>query len=139
MMRGLLKALLNYCINMNDKEPKEWTKARVDAFAVSSLRAGFRRFPTKWEVNAEGKMGKHVNKYSGRMAEHYLCASCGGLFIARDVQVDHIDPVVDPVVGFVNLDTFSDRLHCPKDNMQLLCKPCHKEKTNVERKERKKK
>ena len=37
----------------------------------------------------------------GRLAEHYLCASCGGFFIARDVQVDHIDPVVNPEVGFV--------------------------------------
>ena len=124
---------------MSDKKPKEWTKAQVQAFAVSSLRAGFRRFPPKWEVIAEGKMGKKVNKYTGRMAEHYLCVSCGGLFIARDVQVDHIDPVVDPVVGFESLDTFSERLHCPKPNMQLLCKPCHKDKTNRERKERKKK
>jgi len=55
------------------------------------------------------------------------------------VQIDHTDPVVDPATGFVNWDTYFDRLYCEVENLQVLCKPCHKDKTNVERKERKKK
>jgi len=30
-------------------------------------------------------------------------------------------------------------LYCEADNLQVLCKPCHKQKTAEERKERKKK
>ena len=98
-----------------------------------------RRYPPKWQALKDAGMGKKVNKYSGRMAEHYLCTGCGNFFIARDVQIDHTDPVVDPATGFVNWDTYFDRLYCEVENLQVLCKPCHKDKTNRERKERKKK
>jgi hypothetical protein len=59
------------------------------------------------------------------------CAGCGGFFVARDVQVDHIDPVVDPEDGFQDLDVFIDRLYCEAENLQVLCKECHKVKTNL--------
>jgi 5-methylcytosine-specific restriction endonuclease McrA len=117
----------------------EWTEARWRAFIISAARAGMRRYPPKWKAFKEAGVGKKVNKHSGRMAEHYLCADCGGFFVARDVQVDHVDPVVDPSTGFVSWETYFDRLYCETDNLQVLCKPCHKEKTNRERKERKKK
>ena len=116
----------------------EWTEARFRAFIISALRAYMRRFPPKWKALDEAKVGKRVNKRSGRLAEHYLCASCGGFFVARDVQVDHINPVVDPQTGFEDWWTYMDRLYCEVDNLQVLCKECHKEKTNEERKERKK-
>jgi 5-methylcytosine-specific restriction endonuclease McrA len=32
-----------------------------------------------------------------------------------------------------------NRLYCEAENLQVLCKPCHKDKTNAERKERMKK
>ena len=126
---------------MNNREYNdgEWTEARWRAFIISAARAGMRRYPPFGKSRKKVGAGKKVNKYSGRMAEHYSCADCGGLFIAKDVQVDHIDPVVEPATGFVNFDTLIHRLYCETDNLQVLCKPCHKEKTNRERKERKKK
>lgn len=116
----------------------EWTEARYRAFVISALRAYMKRFPPKWKALKAAMVGKKVNKHSGRMAEHYLCASCGDFFIARDVQVDHIDPVISPSDGFQDWWTFISRLYCEADNLQVLCKPCHKDKTNKERKERKK-
>ena len=117
----------------------EWTEAQLRNFAISALRAAFRKYPGKWKALTKGKSGKMINKLSGRLAEHYLCASCGGFFIARDVQVDHIEPVVSPQEGFQDWWTYMNRLYCEADNLQVLCKPCHKEKTAEERKERKKK
>ena len=116
----------------------EWTEARYRAFVISALRAYMKRFPPKWKALKAAMVGRKVNKYSGRLAEHYLCANCGEFFIARDVQVDHIDPVVSPNEGFQDWWTFITRLYCEAENLQVLCKPCHKEKTNRERKERKK-
>ena len=114
----------------------EWTEARFRAFIISALRAYMKRFPPKWKALKAAMVGKKINKRTGRLAEHYLCASCGGFFVARDVQVDHIDPVVSPEEGFQDWWTYFNRLYCEADNLQVLCKQCHKEKTNAERKER---
>ena len=70
---------------------------------------------------------------------HYSCAECKHHFIAAEVQVDHINPVVDPKKGFVNWDDFINRMFCEQSNLQVLCKPCHKIKTDQEKLERKKK
>ena len=117
----------------------EWTEARFRAFVISALRAYMKRYPPKWKALKDAMVGKKVNKRSGRLAEHYECASCNGFFVARDVQVDHIEPVVAPDEGFKDWWTYINRLYCEADNLQVLCKPCHKEKTNAERKERSKK
>ena len=117
----------------------EWTEARFRAFIISALRAYMKRFPPKWKALKAAMVGKKVNKRTGRLAEHYLCADCGGFFVARDVQVDHIDPVVSPEEGFQDWWTYMNRLYCEAENLQVLCKPCHKDKTNAERKERAKK
>jgi 5-methylcytosine-specific restriction endonuclease McrA len=70
---------------------------------------------------------------------HYKCAECKQLFVVTDVQVDHINPVVDPKKGFTTWDNFIDRMFCEMKNLQVLCKPCHKIKTDQEKLERKKK
>ena len=117
----------------------EWTEARFRAFIISALRAYMKRFPPKWKALKAASLGRLINKRSGRLAEHYRCAECLEPFVARDVQVDHINPVVDPAKGFEDWPTYMERLYCEADNLQVLCKPCHKDKTNEERKERKKK
>ena len=117
----------------------EWTEARFRAFIISALRAYMKRYPPKWKALKAAAVGRLTNKRSGRLAEHYQCASCEDFFVARDVQVDHIEPVVNPAKGFEDWWTYMNRLYCEAENLQVLCKPCHKDKTNEERKERKKK
>lgn len=97
-----------------------------------------KRFPPKWKASKAAMVGRMVNERTGRLAEHYKCAACEGFFVARDVQVDHIKPVVDPDKGFKDWWTYINRLYCEKENLQVLCKECHKAKTNEERKARKK-
>lgn len=111
----------------------EWTDGRVKGFIVGVLRAGARRWPPKFETLKEACVGKKENKKTKRMAMHYRCAGCKGEFPSSAVNVDHIDPVVDPLVGFVNWDTFITRLYCEKENLQCLCKDCHDKKTKEER------
>ena len=95
-----------------------------------------KRFPPKWKALKAASIGRVINKRSGRLAEHYKCASCTDYFVARDVQVDHIEPVVSPQEGFQDWWTYMNRLYCEAENLQVLCKPCHKQKTAEERKER---
>lgn len=70
---------------------------------------------------------------------HYKCASCEAEFPMKKVQVDHKKPVVHPKDGFVDWDTFINRLYVEKSNLQVLCKPCHEVKSKSERAKRGKK
>lgn len=117
----------------------EWTDARFRSFVTSALRAASRRWPPKYKALKEAFVGRKVNAKTGKMAMHYKCASCKKQFVAADVQVDHIEPVVDPTKGFQTWDIFINRIFCEIENLQTLCKPCHKIKTDQEKQERKKK
>ena len=113
---------------------KEWTPARKKAFIISVLRSGTRRWPPKYETLNEAKTEKKVNLLSGRIAQHYRCAVCKEEFPAKLVEVDHIIPVAS-IDGFISWDSFIENLFCEKENLQVVCKPCHLEKTKKERSE----
>lgn len=113
-----------------------WTDGRLKTFITSTLRGGFRKYPPKYETLKEASVGKKLNPKSKRMAEHFICKSCNKEFPAKEVQVDHIKPVVCPKKGFKDWNTFIDRLFCDKDNLQVLCSECHDVKTAQERGER---
>jgi len=119
------------------KSQKEWTPARKKSFIVSVLRGGSRRWPPKYETLNESKTEKKVNTLTGRIAQHFRCASCGGEFPAKQVNVNHKVPVVDPEIGFTTWDDFIERLFCDKSLLEVLCVPCHKEVTEIENKARK--
>ena len=115
---------------------KEWTEGRRKSFITSVIRAGFRRYPQKYECLKNAYKETKTNKKSGRLAKHYLCAGCKEMYIQADVQVDHITPVVSPK-GFITWDNFINNLFCDVSNLQILCKQCHAVKTKEERNARK--
>jgi len=115
--------------------PLQWTEARRHSFIVSVLRAGTRRWPPKYQTLAEAKVGIKKNKKTGRMAQHFRCASCNHEFSATVVEVDHITPVVGND-GFTSWDDYIERMFVDKEGFQVLCKPCHKKKTLEEKGER---
>ena len=112
---------------------KEWTEGRIRAFITSTLRAGSRRWPPKFTVLNNAKTEKKVNEKTGRIAQHYRCNKCKQEFTSKDVEVDHIKPVIDPKKGFQSWDVYIQRLFCEEKNLQVLCKTCHKEKSNKEK------
>lgn len=118
------------------KKKFEWTQARLKNFIISALRSASNRYPPKYECLNAAKVGKKVNKATGRLAEHYKCAACNKHFVAKEVQIDHIEPVVNPLTGFIDWNTFVSRMFCPITNLQVLCKGCHKVKSDKEKKER---
>jgi 5-methylcytosine-specific restriction endonuclease McrA len=124
---------------MTKRNGGEWTEARFRSFVTSALRAASRRWPPKYKALKVAFVGRKVNTKTGKLAMHYKCANCCKHFVATDVQVDHIEPVVDPIKGFQTWDIFINRIFCEIENLQTLCKPCHKIKTDLEKQERKKK
>lgn len=115
----------------------KWTLGRKKAFITSVIRGGFRRWPAKYDALKDAKAGKKINPKTNREAMHYTCNGCKQDYPAKDVQVDHIDPVVCLKDGFVDWDTYIQRMYVEKEKLQVLCKDCHQKKSSMERSKRK--
>jgi hypothetical protein len=71
----------------------------------------------------------------------YRCEGCNGHFKANQLQIDHIEPVVDIKTGFLNLENWVLRLLVGPEKLQALCQSendegeqfgCHAVKTKTE-------
>lgn len=97
----------------------------VKAFAIAVLRRASYRAPARSEALRQARSARNT----------YHCKKCSASFSRREVQIDHKLPVVS-TSGWDSFDGFIDRLFCGVDGLQVLCKPCHKEKTQAENKAR---
>ena len=93
---------------MKKKTEKIWSP---DSYIKSYLRKIWRWSPTR----------KDCLKASS-------CASCKKR--SSDLYADHIDPVVNPNTGFIDWNTYIDRMFNGK--LQALCEGCHAAKTKEE-------
>ncbi|MHA1305457.1 MAG: HNH endonuclease [Candidatus Heimdallarchaeaceae archaeon] len=113
---------------------------KLKNFIVSILRRGsYKHKPRQEALNcAKIKVGEFS---TGRARYKYKCASCGELFMRKDICLDHIKPVV-PVEWEVQADwnwgTYLERMYCGAENYQTLCSECHDVKTKGENNDRKK-
>jgi 5-methylcytosine-specific restriction endonuclease McrA len=78
---------------------------------------------------------KRLCKKKGRQKYEYQCAACNKWYKGADVQVDHIVPC-GSLKSYDDLPRFVKLMFCEADNLQVLCKECHQDKTNKEREER---
>ena len=52
------------------------------------------------------------------------------------IEIDHIDPVIDPKNGFVDWNTYMERRWVPAECYQAICRECHLEKSAIEDEQR---
>lgn len=128
----MCQSSLTYMTNLK-RNSGRWTDARYKSFIVSALRAASRRWPPKFETLHEAYVGQKTNPKTKRISKHYQCKACSQVFPGKDVQVDHIEPVVSTSEGFTTWDAFIQRLFCEKEGLQVLCTPCHNIKTQKEK------
>lgn len=104
------------------------------------MRRAFRRYPAYKECLENAKSVYYVISKHGKDLRRvqFKCASCQKQFSRKDIAVDHLASVVDPMVGFIDYDTYAKRLFCNLDNLQVLCNKgtssCHKLKSKEENK-----
>lgn len=115
---------------MSQRNGGKWTEGRFRGFITSALRGAMRRWPPKFEALKLAFAGTKVNPKTKRKAKHFTCAECEKEFVQANVQVDH----KVPIGSCKTWDEFIEKLFCETDNLQVLCKPCHKKKTKEERK-----
>ena len=112
----------------------KWTEAKFKSFIKGNLR----RCTQKWAPISESLSAARTRR------GFYRCAGCGEEVPAtmkkegsvrreKNVHVDHIQPVIDPAVGWVSWDDTIEKMFSELDNLQVLCTPCHTEKTNEEK------
>lgn len=108
----------------------QWTEGRFNGFIKNVLRAGSNKWPPKWDVKKAARQGRNKYLCAGYETEPHVCGNA-------DVIVDHIDPVIPVDQTSVSWDMVIERLFCERENLQVLCKDCHKRKTRDENKKRK--
>jgi len=93
---------------------------------VTFAKGALRRASLMWapinqcRTNARRERGK------------YECAMCHELFGPKEVQIDHIESVIDINKGWESWDVYIERLFCDIENLACLCKQCHSSKTSAE-------
>lgn len=65
----------------------------------------------------------------------YRCAICMELFGPKEIQLDHIAPIV-PETGWDGFGNYIRRLFCAAEELQVLCRRCHGKKTKSEKSSR---
>lgn len=58
--------------------------------------------------------------------------------IMERIDIDHKKPIISVEHGFTDWNDLINGMFCGEDNLWAICKPCHDEKTKLEREERKK-
>ena len=111
----------------------QWTEARYRSFIISTLRRSSSRWGPRNTAKKNARHHEKLPNATGRMVFHSKCACCADLVPETTSSVDHIDPVIDPNVGFESWDTYITRMYCEEEGFQVLCKPCHDTKTKEER------
>lgn len=111
-----------------------WTEAKFRSFVKGNLR----RSSMKWAPINQCKKAARTRR------GFYLCAGCGKEVAAtvkeegsrrrtNNVHVDHIEPIIDPAIGWTTWDDCIERMFCELDNLQVLCTTCHKTVTDEEK------
>ena len=105
----------------------------------AKIIAALRLLARYWSPKKEARKAAMVMVDKGlykngnqKKVQQFKCRECAELFGTKEVQVDHIDPVVSVERGFTDWNDYIDRLFCSVDNLQVLCKPCHKVKSKIE-------
>lgn len=62
----------------------------------------------------------------------YACNSCKAAFGPKQINRDHIVPVISVETGFTNWTDYINRLFVKSDGIQILCELCHENKTSTE-------
>jgi len=111
---------------MNKRNGGQWTDARFRSFITSALRGAHGRWNPKSVCKREGWVRRGF----------YRCDGCGEVGPAtlpplegrkrrrNNSCVDHINPVVDPEVGFTDWNEYIERMFIEVEGYQLLCWEC---------------
>ncbi len=95
---------------------------------ISTLRRASYRWEPRYRTLVEARVARG----------QYKCNICDQIVGRKDINIDHIIPVVGPE-GYVDWNTYIKRMFCDRSGFQAICTKCHDIKTATEKTERMKK
>jgi hypothetical protein len=107
-------------------------------FLIPKLRNMSRWWPEKAKTMQLAREQVHIGFYKNGKPEYktmFKCAQCGELFDRKEIDVDHINPVVS-VDGFTDWDDYITNLFCDSNKLQILCEADHFIKSQAENEQR---
>lgn len=93
------------------------------------IRSCLRQKSRWWKPIAEAKKAVRKTVRGKRHKYEYQCNDCKKWFKDKEIEVDHIIEAGSLRNGD-DLKGFVERLFCEIDGLVVLCKPCHRTKTN---------
>lgn len=117
---------------------KKKPKYNQSSAIISALKRTFSRSPVVTEVKnlvrTEHDQFKKDGTLAKKKAVRFKCAECKKIHMGKDIQVDHLEVVVPLNIPakYICMDTLINRLFVTAAELQVLCKPCHKEKSKKE-------
>lgn len=124
------------------RRKKKAKKYNQNSAVISALKRSFSRSPIVKEMLDDVRYEKVWYKKDGSPAARprvlFECAECGSREMRKNVQCDHVFPVVPVEIPskHMSLAMICHRLFVGKDKLQILCKPCHKKKSQEENAQR---
>lgn len=97
-------------------------ESKRHSYIRSTVRGASRRWPEKTKAYRAARISRGI----------YECAMCKNKFKPKEVELDHIVPIVDPNDGFTTWDDYLMKLFCKAEDYQVLCISCHSAKTLTE-------
>lgn len=105
------------------RNKKEWSP---DRYLLAAFRKVFRWSPERRKALAR------AFRYKKGKIEYYECEECHEIVPRKQKQVDHIEPVIRPLIGFSGYDDLRQRVFVSASLLRVLCKACHQSKTQAE-------
>lgn len=121
---------------VKDRNGGTWTESQYFSAIRSALRAKFRFWrPMTNVLNKASRPYKGPNKLQKK---EYQCKKCKKWYKRTEVEIDHITEA-GSLRTYADIVPFLKRLTKENESAyQVLCKPCHKEKTDSYKKSKKK-
>lgn len=125
------------------KKPKKFI---LSAYMKNAVRRLSYKFRSRSEALIAVRIPRPADWPNKRVQYVVPCASCGFLFEQGETQCDHIDPII-PTSGWPqapkselyecttddkDMNVLVYRTFVPAKRLQIMCRPCHKEKSNAE-------
>lgn len=114
---------------------QDYTPWKSKSQYINWIRGGLRklwsRHPSKTEIRKQHREKRDNGK--GRMVFHNQCNMCKEWYKTADTEIDHLK-CNPPFKDLKDIAEYAENLlNVGVEDLQILCKPCHKIKTYSER------
>ena len=106
-------------------------KSMTTSAFFGMIRSALRRLSLHWKPRGSylQRMRRPYTGDNKRLKWEYQCVACKDWYPQKEVEVDHIVSV-GSIKSFDDIGGFVRRLFVEEEGYQILCKPCHLQKTH---------